>query len=142
MTYIERDTSREITKQVIEARILGATFDMAFYADDTIVVFSSKEACEELLEQIERISGQYGLELNKDKCVNLNMNTDEQQTFRGGEKLIKAKETGNTSSSKANATMEVEKQIQQLKIIMWKLNSHWKAIEARNKCNYLFLTQS
>ena len=116
MTCIERDINREITKQIIEARIPAATFDIDFYADDTKVVFRSKEACEEFLEQIERISGQYGLELNKDICVNLNnMDTDEHQTFRGRDKLIKAEEAtylGNTLNSKADATMEVEKQMQ------------------------------
>ena len=79
--------------------------------DDTIVVSRSKKACEELLERIERISGQYGLELNKDKCVNLNMNTEEQQTFRGRNKLMKAEEAtylGNTLNCKANAVTEVE----------------------------------
>ena len=83
---------------------------MVFYADDTIVVSRSKEACEGLLEKIERTSGQYGPKLNKDKRVNLNMNTDEQQTFRGGDKLIKAEEAtylGNTLNSMAIATTEV-----------------------------------
>ena len=62
----------------------------------------------------ERISGRYDLKLNKDKCVNLNMNTEEQQTCGGGVGLIKAEEAtylGNTLASKANATMEVEKQM-------------------------------
>ena len=85
------------------------------------------------LEQIERISGQYGLNLNKDKCVNLNRNTDGQQTFREGEKLINAEDAtylGNTPNSKATAIMEVEKQVQQVNITMWKLNSYRKATEA------------
>ena len=51
---------------------------MVFYADDTIVVSKTKETCEELLENIETISGENGLRLNKDKGVNLNMNTEEQ----------------------------------------------------------------
>ena len=74
---------------------------------------------------MERISGQYGLKLNKDKCVNLNMNTEEQQAFSGGEGLIKVEEAtylGNTLNSRADATMEVAKQMQQINITMWKLN--------------------
>ena len=84
---------------------------MVFYTDDTIVVSRTKEACEELLEIIERISGQYRFKLNKDKCVNLNMNTEEQLTFRRGNKLIKAEEArylGNTLNSKANAITELK----------------------------------
>ena len=49
------------------------------------------------------------------------MNTEETQTFSGGVGLIKAEEAtylGNTLNSKANATMEVEKQMQQVNITM------------------------
>ena len=113
---------------------------MVFYADDTIVVSRTKEACEELLERIERMSGQCGLKPNKGKCVNLNMNTEEQQTSRGENKLIKAEEAtylGNTLNSKANAITEMEKQMQQINITMWKLNSYWKATEASKKWQLL-----
>ena len=51
MTCVERDISSGITKLVIEARLPGATLDMVFYADDTIVLSRSKETYEELLEQ-------------------------------------------------------------------------------------------
>ena len=51
MTCIENDISREVTQQVKEARIPGAAFDMVSYADDTIVVSRTKEACEELQEK-------------------------------------------------------------------------------------------
>jgi hypothetical protein len=52
---------------------------MVYYADDTIIVSTEKKACEQLLKLTEDISGKYGLKLNKDKCVNLNLNTEEQQ---------------------------------------------------------------
>ena len=65
---------------------------MVVYADDTIVVSKTKEACEELLRLIESISGAYGLKLNKDTYVNLNMNTEEQQAFYNGDKLVEAEE--------------------------------------------------
>ena len=64
------------------------------------------------------------------------MNTEEQQTLRGGNKLVKAEEAtslGNTLNSKANATSELENQMQQVNIMMWKLNSYWKATEANKK---------
>ena len=68
--------TREVSENIKQSRIPGTDFDMVFYADDTIVTSRSKAACEELLEITERISGQHGLQLNKDKCVNLNMNTE------------------------------------------------------------------
>ena len=145
MTCIERDITREASDEIKQNRIPGADFDMVFYADDTIVTSRSKAACEELLEQIERISGQYGLKLNKDKCVNLNMNTEEQQTFRGGQQLVAAEEAtylGDTLNRRANAAQEVDKQIQQVNIAMLKRNQFRKASEANTNGNYISSTQS
>ena len=68
------------------------------------------------------------------------MNSEEQQTFRGGNKLTKAEEAtylGKTLNCKANATTEIEKQIQQISITMWILNSYWKATEASKKWQLL-----
>ena len=104
---------------------------MVFYADDTIVV-----SCEELLEIFEIISGEYGLRLNKEKCANLNMNTDEQQTFENREKIVKAEEAvylGNTLNSRAHVTAEIHRRIQQANITLWKLNAYWRASEASKK---------
>ena len=77
MTCIEKDITGEATDNIKNNRIPGTNFDMVFHADDIIVASRSKTACEELFEKIERISGDYGLKLNKDKCVKLNMNTEE-----------------------------------------------------------------
>ena len=136
MTCIERDIAAATSNRVNTGRVAGANFDMVFYADDTIVVSKTQEACEEMLELIENISGEYGLKLNKDKCVNLNINTDEQQTFKNGDKLIKAEEAvylGNTLNSKTNATAEIDRQIQQVNITLWKLDACWRATEASKK---------
>ena len=73
MTCIEKDIAREVSENVRKNIVNGADFDMVFYADDTIVVSKDKQACEELLEKIETISGNYGLKLSKGKFVNLNM---------------------------------------------------------------------
>ena len=62
---------------------------MTFYADDTILYSLNKKAMEELLGKVERNSKKYGLALHKDKCVNLNTNTDEEQAFSDG-KMINA----------------------------------------------------
>ena len=51
MTCLEMDITREVSRKVKEARVPGANFDMVFYADDTIVVLETKEACEELPEK-------------------------------------------------------------------------------------------
>ena len=112
---------------------------MVFSADDTIVVSETEEACEELLNKW-RPSGEYRLKQNKDQCVNLNMNTEEQQTFKNRERLVKAEEVvyvGNTLNTRANVTVDIDKQIQQVNITLWKLNACWKASVASKKWQLL-----
>ena len=73
------------------------------------------------------------MKLNKDKCINLDMNTEAQHTFKGGQTLVGAEETtylGNTLNKKTNAAAEVDKQIQQVNITTRKLNQYWKASDA------------
>ena len=67
------------------------------------------------------------------------MSTEEQQTFKNGEKLIKAEETvysGNTLNSKANMAAKIDRQIQQVNITLWKLNAYGKASEASKSCSH------
>ena len=70
------------------------------------------------------------------------MNTEEQQAFKNGEKLVKAEEAvylGNTLNSRTNATAEIDRQMQQVNITRWKLEAYWKATEASKKWQLLIL---
>ena len=87
MICISEDIKSEISEEAMMNRIPGLKFDMIFYAEDTILYSLNKAAIEELLEKVKIISKKYGLALNKDKCVNLNMNTSEEQVFADGKRL-------------------------------------------------------
>ena len=72
--------------------------------------------------------------------MNLNMSTNERQKFGDGEKPLKAEEAvylGNTLNNRTNAAAEVERQIQQVNITLWKLNAYWKAADASKKWQLL-----
>ena len=63
-----------------------------------------------------------------------------QQTFKNGDKLVKAEEAvylGNRLNSKTNATAEIDRQIQQVNITLWKLDVYRKATEASKKWQLL-----
>ena len=56
--------------------------------------------------------------------------------FQRRKKLVGAEEAiylGNTLNKRANAAAEVDKQIQQVRITMWKPHQYWKASEASKK---------
>ena len=93
-------------------RVQGTSFDEVLYADDAICISHNAAAMNRLLKEIETEGLKYGMKLNEDKCVELNIDMEEQQTFKGGIKLLKAEEAiylGNTINCKVNATTELGK---------------------------------
>ena len=79
MTCIEWDVLAELSTEAKEQRLENMDYDMVFYADDTIVFSKTIKGIEEILGHVKNISGDYGLRLNKGKCVNMNMHVEGQQ---------------------------------------------------------------
>ena len=91
---------------------------MVFYADDTIVFSQTQEGIEEILGRIQRVSGKYGLKLNQDKCVNMNMNANGSQKLGTQAEDHKMKEVGaamylgNKLNKRASVKEEINHQMQ------------------------------
>ena len=66
LTEIEKIGLRQGTPQ-------RTGINKVFYADDTILLSTTKQSMESLLHSIERASAKYNMRLNKQKCVVLNM---------------------------------------------------------------------
>ena len=85
---------------------------------------------------MERNSKKYGLALNKEKCVNLNMNTDEEQVSQMEKRILLNKNTvylGNELNTKANIGEEVSNIIREVSKTWFRLNEYWKAANASRK---------
>ena len=89
MTCIDKDIDNITSPSAKSAGIPQTNFDMVFYADDTIIMSTKVDAMNEILANVESISEGYGLSLNIDKCVNLNLNTEERQVFSNGKEVGK-----------------------------------------------------
>merc|ERR1711871_299492 len=57
--------------------VQNANFHSVLYADDTICVTRDSAATQYLIRSIEKIGAQFGLRLNKKKCVMIKYNTDD-----------------------------------------------------------------
>ena len=68
MSVIDHDISRNITARTRNARFEGFDFDRAYHADDTLMITTCTQACSNLLHEIEKVSLQLGLRLNREKC--------------------------------------------------------------------------
>ena len=93
MKCIDYDIQNCVTGHVKNNRLPGLTFDMVYYADDTIIVSQDNRGLNELLKLTEMISAQYGLRLDKDKCFAIAMNNDGNIHFHDGTPLDKKYET-------------------------------------------------
>ena len=140
MACVDFDIQQNITEEIREHRIPGTDFDMVYYADDTIIVSRSLEACEQLIAMTEKYSAQYGLNLNRGKCVNLNMNTEDTQKFSNGDGIKSKKEAtylGNELNYKADPHMEVTQKLQEVNRTLHRMQDYWKASEASQKWKIL-----
>ena len=140
MACVDFDIQQSLTNEIQDNRIPGTDFDMVYYADDTIIVSQSLEGCKQLIELTETFSEQYGLILNKAKCVNLNMNATGEQTFADGEAIKTEQEAmylGNQLNYKADPHAEVTQKIQEVNRTLWRMQDYWKAAEASPKWKVL-----
>ena len=118
MTCIEADVLAQLSTETKKHRLENIDFDMVFYADDTIVFSQTQEGIEEILGRIQRVSGKYGLKLNQDKCVNMNMNANGSQKLGTQAEDHKMKEVGaamylgNKLNKRASVKEEINHQMQ------------------------------
>ena len=113
---------------------------MVYYADDTIIVSQSREGCKQLIELTETFSAQYGLALNKAKCVNLNMNAEGEQTIANGDPIKTERQAmylGNQLKYKADPHAEVTQKLQEVNRTLHRMKDYWKAPEASPKWKVL-----
>ena len=78
---------------------------MVYYADDTVLFSTDTRGLNELLRLTEQVSSNYGLKLNRDKCVAIAMNNDGNMHFHDNTPLEKQYETrylGNEINKEVN----------------------------------------
>ena len=78
MTFVISQRSGHVKNN----RLPGLDFDMVCYADDTILFSTDTRGLNELLRLTEQVSSQYGLKLNRDKCVAIAITMTETSIFK------------------------------------------------------------
>ena len=136
MSCIDHDIRARVSQWVLNNRIPGLTYDMVYYADDTILFSTHNRALNELLGLTEEISGKYGLRLNRGKCVTIQMNNDGNVHFQNNDSLPKKYEAtylGNEINREVNIRHEILNKIQEVRKTWFKLLPYWKASNASTK---------
>ena len=89
MSCVDFEIRAKASRWAHNGRIPNLDFDIVYYADDTILFSTDNRALNELLKLTETISEKYGLRLNKNKCVVIQMNNDGWVHFENNEPLPK-----------------------------------------------------
>ena len=140
MSCVDFEIRMNSSRWVQNGRIPNLDFDMIYYADDTIIFSTDNRALNELLKLTELFSGKYGLRLNKDKCVAIQMNNDGVVHFENGEPLPNKFETtylGNEPNRDVNIKHEILNKMQEVRKTWYKLLPYWKATNANVKWQLL-----
>ena len=136
MSCIDFDIQSTVSRRVLNNRVPGLSYDSVFYADDTILFSTDNRALNELLRLTETFSGQYGLRLNRQKCIAIPMNNDGNIHFDDATPLPKNYEAtylGNELNREINVKHEILNKLQTVRITWFKLLPYWKASDANVK---------
>ena len=109
---------------------------MVYYADDTILFSRDTRGINELLKLTEKVSANYGLKLNRDKCVAIAMNGDGNIHFSDGTRLDKKYEAtylGHEVNKETNIMHEISNKIQEVRGTWMRLHAYWRATNANKK---------
>ena len=140
MSCVDYEIRSKISRWVHNGRVPNLDFDLVYYADDTILFSTDNRALNELLKLTEAISCKYGLRLNKDKCVAIQMNNEGLVHVENLEPLPKKFEAtylGNEINKEANIRHEILNKMQEVRQTWFKLLPYWKATNANVKWQLL-----
>ena len=135
MTVIVRDMNNKLTQE--ERGILKQKeqplgmegYDKLLYADDTIILTSTKQAAEVILHKIQEESSRYNMKFNQNKCILLGMNSfGSVQYLDGGYMPIadRAPYLGTEMSAKGNPHFESSTRIINTTTTLNKFDLFWK----------------
>ena len=104
-------------------------YDKLLYADDTIILTSTKQAAEIILHKLQEESSRYNMKLNRSKCILLGMNSlGGVQYLYGGFMPVadRAPYLGTDMSAKGNPHFEINIKIVNTTTTLNKLDMFWE----------------
>ena len=107
-----------------------------YYADDTILIATSTRAANKQLPEVERVSLQFGLKLNRGKCNYISMNGNNVIKFPDGQKMERLEETtylGHQITQQMDVKHEINHKMSQTLRTWFKLETFWKAVDCTTK---------
>ena len=134
MTVLFHDIHEELEGKLEENTFDYIDFVEILYADDTLLIGDNTRVLNLLVAAIEKHSSRYGMKLNKDKCLYINMNTKAKIKFGDKKEMKNAEEAtylGSAMSRKHLTRKEIEARISSALGTVKKLRLFYK----KTKCS-------
>ena len=131
MSVIDQDVSFNLR---IRNPVLSV--QRVYYADDTILIATNTAAANRLLAEVEKVSAQFGLNLNRNKCCYISMNGNNVIKFADGQRLSRVEETtylGHQITEGMDVRHEIHHKMHQTLKVWFKLESFWKIVACSTK---------
>ena len=129
LSAVMHDVHNDLGPEHTHQQDWGTNFSELMYADDTVLIARTNRGLEKLLHSVEKVSCEYGLRLNKDKCCLINMNDETKIHFSDGAEVPSSFETqylGANINKEARGLSEVNKRLAQATVTWRKLGVFWK----------------
>ena len=104
--------------------------------DDTLIIAKNTQTAKEYLKYIEEESEYYNIKLNRDKCVCITYNKNNQITFADGQAVKNVEETvylGTQINKKVDPTIEINQRISSTMPVLKRLDLFWKQAQVPTK---------
>ena len=95
---------------------MGVPFHEVLYADDTVIFGEDPRTVETLLHLFETESSKFGLKLNYDKCMHMQVNSIQRLKYKDRKVVPKAEEViylGANINTRSNPNKEINKRMQE-----------------------------
>ena len=99
------------------------------YAEDTVLISTNTAVANRLLAEVEEVSKQFGLRLNRNKCCYTSMNGSNVVKFPDGRNLNRVEETtylGHQITQEMDVKHEIQHKMHQTLKTWFKLDTFWK----------------
>ena len=120
------------------------TFQELLYADDALAITKNTQTAKDYLRYIEEESEYYNIKLNRNKCVCITDNRNNQITFADGQKLKCVDETmnlGTQINKRVNPKIEINRRISSTMPILKRLTCSGNKRGCQPNGKFKYLTQ-
>ena len=129
MSVVDRDVALNLDTAYQRRNPNKLPVQRIYYADDTVLISTNTAAANRLLAEVEGVSKQFGIRLNRNKCCYISLNGNNVVKFPDGRKLNRVEKTtylGHHITQEMDVKHEVQHKMHQTLKIWFNLDTFWR----------------